>query len=113
MLDRLPFPHITATRPEEQLSQVKDYLIQFKEALEFELMSISEDNLSREFADKLNALGADIDKNSENTNDQLAQMTSHAVTVSDVINSPSFDLALERKMPTFTINFSNGNLEYE
>ena len=42
MFDRLPFPHITATKPEDQIAQLKDYLIQFKEDLEFILAEISE-----------------------------------------------------------------------
>jgi hypothetical protein len=43
MYDKLPHPRITSTRPEEQLNELFDYLAQFKEALEFELMSILEE----------------------------------------------------------------------
>ena len=109
MQDRLPFPHITATKPEEQLSQVKDYLFQFKEELEFVLSNISADNLSQDLVDKLNSLGADIEKEIEERDEQIQQSR---LTVSDVINSPLFDFALESKIPTFKINFQTGNLEY-
>lgn len=51
MFDRLPFPHITATKPEEQIAQLKDYLIQFKEELEFILVEMSE-NISQNNVDK-------------------------------------------------------------
>lgn len=51
MYDRLPFPHITATKPEEQIAQLKDYLIQFKEDLEFVLAEISE-NASQKNVEK-------------------------------------------------------------
>lgn len=44
MYDKLPFPRINATNPEEQVKELIDYIIQFKEALEFELMSIVEEN---------------------------------------------------------------------
>ena len=50
MYDRLPFPHITATKPEEQITQMKDYLIQFKEDLEFILAEMSE-NISQKNVD--------------------------------------------------------------
>ena len=112
MMDLLPFPHITATEPKEQLSQVKDYLFQFKEDLEFILSNIGVDNLSQELIDRLNSLGADVDKDNV-SNDHLWQIGSKIVTVSDVINSKSFDMALDRKIPTFSINFETGELEYK
>jgi hypothetical protein len=112
MMDLLPFPHITATEPKEQLSQLRDYLFQFKEELEFILSNLNENNLSQELIDKLNSLGADIDKTDDDSNDQLWQISSRTVTVSDVINSTAFDLALKSKIPTFSINFETGNLEY-
>ena len=40
MYDKLPFPRIASTKPEEQMHELIDYLAQFKEALEFELMEI-------------------------------------------------------------------------
>lgn len=47
MYDILPFPpNITATDAKEQVSQLYNYLNQFKEALEFILTNISVDNLS-------------------------------------------------------------------
>lgn len=43
MYDKLPYPRITSTKPEEKLNELFDYLAQFKEALEFELMGIIEE----------------------------------------------------------------------
>lgn len=109
MQDRLPFPHITATKPEEQLAQVKDYLFQFKEELEFVLSNINTDNLSQELVDKLNSLGADLEKEIEERDEQFQQSV---LTVSDVINSPAFKAELTSAIPTFKVNFQTGNLEY-
>ena len=110
MMDLLPFPNIIATEPKEQLAQLKDYLYQFKEDLEFILSNLNENNLSQELIDKLNSIGADIDKDDDD-NDQLGQMK--IVTVSDIINSTAFELALNRKIPTFSVNFETGQLEYK
>ena len=113
MYDRLPFPHITATKPEEQLAQMKDYLLQFKEELEFILMNLSVDNLSQDLVDKLHSLGADIKKTSEENESKFQQMSNKSLSVSDVINSPAFGLAVEGKIPTFSVNYETGNLEYQ
>ena len=37
MVDMLPFPRIVGNTPEEQVSELYNYLIQFKETLEFAL----------------------------------------------------------------------------
>lgn len=112
MMDRLPFPHITATTPEGQVSQIREYLFQFKEELEFILMNLSEDNLSQGLVDKLNSLGADIEKNITDTEEQTQQLSNNMLTVSDVVNSPVFASAVKGMMPVFRVNFENGNLEY-
>ena len=116
MYDRLPFPQITATDPREQVVQIKEYLLHFKEELEFILMNINEDNLSQDLIKKLNSLGADIEKNNDDSIEQLLQLGSKTTTVSDVINSTAFRLAVESevksKIPTFSVNFETGQLEY-
>ena len=116
MFDRLPFPQITATDPREQVVQIKDYLFHFKEELEFILMNIDEDNLSQDLIKKLNSLGADIEKNNDDSTEQLLQISSKTTTVSDVINSTSFKVAVEsevsRKIPSFSVNYETGQLEY-
>ena len=99
MYDMLPFPNITATTPEEQVAQINNYLIQFKETLEFILTNISTDNLSQDLINKLNSLGADIEKSNKERDDQLQQMSSKTLTVSDVINSNAFGLALNKVTP--------------
>lgn len=110
----LPFPNIIGGKPEEQIAQINNYLIQFKETLEFILTNISTDNLSQDLIEKLNTLGANIEKNNEDTSDQIQQVSNKALTVSDVLNSSAFDLAVKGKLQsiTFTINFNTGNLEY-
>lgn len=110
MFDMLPFPDVSGNTPEEQIVNINNYLIQFKETLEFMLTNISTDNLSKDLVDKLNTLGADIEKTNEEKDDQLSQVVSQAVTVSDVINSPAFKMALENIV--FSVNFATGELEY-
>ena len=117
MFDILPFLQVTATEPKEQVVQIKDYLFQLKEELEFVLSNINEDNLSQGLVDKLNSLGADIEKNNDNSEDQLLQIGSKTISISDVINSSDFERAVEseveRQKPSFTVNFETGYLEYK
>lgn len=99
MYDMLPFPNITAKTVEEQAAQINNYLIQFKETLEFILTNISADNLSPDLVEKLNNLGVEIEKSSEETTDQIQQVSSKAITVSDVINSGAFGAAIDNAIP--------------
>lgn len=118
MYDMLPFPNVNGATPEEQVAQINDFLIQFKEALEFILSNISVENLSQDLVDKLNKLGADIEQSVEDRDDQIQQVSNQAITVSDVINSPSFGEAVKSEVSSkvsnikFTVNFDTGNLEY-
>lgn len=114
MYDMLPFPNINATSTEEQVVQINNFLINFKETLEFILTNISTDNLSQDLIDKLNTLGADIEKSVEDRDDQIQQVSNQAITVYDVMNSPTFDVALKKEVSNikFTVNFDTGNLEY-
>jgi uncharacterized protein (DUF342 family) len=113
MYDILPFPSINAKEPEEQVAQLTSYLIQLKEELEFVLTNISVDNLSADLVERLNSLGADVEK-SEESEEQLAQIVSNSVSASDVVNSDAFASALDDKMEDvqFNVNFDTGNLEY-
>lgn len=99
MYDMLPFPNIKATSVEEQAEQINNYLIQFKETLEFILTNISTDNLSPVLVEKLNSLGAEIEKTSEESTEQLQQISNKAITVSDVINSTAFKSAIDNAVP--------------
>ena len=121
MYDMLPFPQITATNAEEQVAQINNYLIQFKETLEFILMNISVDNLSQDLVDKINSLGADIEKNNTNREEELQQVSGKLITVSDVLNSPVYQADLEARIPTakevldemeLRVNYDTGHLEY-
>lgn len=99
MYDLLPFPNINGKTIEEQTFQINNYLMQLKETLEFTLTSISFDNLSQEVVDKLNSLGADIQKSEETREEELSQISNKTLSVSDVINSSAFSLALEGAGP--------------
>lgn len=99
MYDLLPFPNILATDTNDLASQVNNYLIQFKETLEFVLTNISTENLSSDLISKFNELGAEIEKSNEERDDQLNQVSSKAITVSDVLNSSAFGQALENAKP--------------
>ncbi len=99
MYDMLPFPNITATNIEELSFQTNNYLIQFKETLEFILTNIGADNLSPDLMETLNSLGAEVEKTVEETDDQFQQVASKTITVADVVHSPAFKDALEDATP--------------
>ena len=94
MYDILPFPNITATDAKEQVAQINNYLIQFKETLEFILTNISADNLSPELLDEIRKLGADVKTSKEEQMDATQQMTQQItqklIGVSDVVESDVF-----------------------
>ena len=113
MVDMFPFPRIMGKTPEEQIGELTNYLVQFKETLEFALSNISTENLSPELINRLNELGANV--SNANKEEELAQIKSREpVTVSDVINSPTFNLAVRDRLTdiTFTVNLETGHLEY-
>lgn len=115
MVDLLPFPRITAKTPEGQISELISYLVQFKETLEFTLGNISTDNFSADLIAKLNGLGADIEESNKNREEEMAQVSSKNLTVSDVCNSDIFKASVESQISgiTFSVNFNTGNLEFE
>ena len=108
-----PFPRITGNTPEEKISSLVDYIVQFKEDLEFALGNISADNLSAELVAKLNDLGMDIEKNKEETEESIAQVSVNTLTLSDVVNSTQFKDEISKNMTgVFNINYETGYLEY-
>lgn len=101
MFNELPFPHITATDAKEQIKQMNDYLVYFKESLEFILMNISADNFSPELLDRLDALGVDIRTTNANKEEETQQITNRFITVDDVLSSQKYQddkNALETKI---------------
>lgn len=115
MVDVLPFPRITETTAEKQVGELVNYLIQFKETLEFALINISTENLSPDLVNKLNELGADIKKSNETREEELAQLTTGStLTISDVVSSNTFKEAVKSEVSgiTFNVNFETGHLEY-
>ena len=110
MLDIFPFPTVKEGKPENQVAEIVSYLIQFKEILEFALTNISEENLSPTLANKLNQSGISIDESVE-----VAQSSAKSLTVSDVVNSDIFELAVKSakiKNLLFNVNFETGHLDY-
>ncbi len=110
-----PFPRVEGKTEKEQIEELVNYLTQFKETLEFALMNISSDNLSAELISKLNSLGADIEQSNAVREDEMAQVQSQALTVSDVCNSELFKLSVKSetsKNISFNVNFETGHLEY-
>lgn len=114
MVDLFPFPSTPSSTPEGKISDILNYLIQFKEILEFALTNISAENLSPELIAKLNELGSDIVKSNEDRDEQIAQITSSNLSVSDVVNSQVFKEELNEAVSNvkFTVNLETGHLEY-
>ena len=110
-----PFPRITGSTNGEQIAQLVDYLVQFKETLEFALNNITTENLSPELINKLNELGADIQKSKDDREEEIAQLsgikTGNNLTISDVCTSNQFKEAVNKQM-AIKINYENGHLEY-
>lgn len=75
IIDTFQFPSVSGNTPEEQIASLVKYLTQFKETLEFALMNISEDNLSPDLVNRLNELGARIERDKEEREDEVAQLS--------------------------------------
>ena len=97
MYDLLPFPTFAATETTDLVAQLNNYLMQFKETLEFVLTNISTDNLSPDLIARLNDLGAEIVKSNEERDEQIGQVSGNNLTISDVINSSAFKQAIPSK----------------
>ena len=93
MMDRLPFPDVNAHTTEEKVAQLVDYLIRFKEELEFILSDIGVENLSAGLQKKINEMG------------KSKQSTDEAEAIYIVKNGNT--------NVTFRVNFDTGDLEYE
>ncbi len=115
MIDLLPFPRITGDTPQKQVLELINYLVQFKETLEFTLMNISTENLSPDLVKKLNDLGANIVQSTDEKESELAQISKgNNLTVYDVCNSNIFKASIESNISslTFNVNTETGELEY-
>lgn len=89
MFDILPFPNITAKEPDERISQVVDYLLQFKEDLEFILTNLTTENLSPELQARIASVKTSTDVFTEEQTEQIGQMKG-GISVFDVLNSSAF-----------------------
>lgn len=115
MVDMFPFPRVTGKDSEEQIAELVDYLIQFKEILEFALNNISADNLSPDLVKKINELGANIQKSNEERENEVAQLSSKTLSLQDVVSSDVFLDAIANALVgevKFNVNFNTGKLEY-
>ena len=115
MVDMFPFPRITGDTPETQIAELINYLVQFKETLEFALANISTENLSPELSNQLREMGVNIERSTAEKETELAQLKDRGgATVSDVVNSPTFSMALiaEISKIQFNVNIETGHLEY-
>lgn len=105
MMDVLPFPRITGATTDQKINELINYMVQFKETLEFALMNISAENLSPDLIRKLEELGADIAQSVETREDEIMQMSSKAITLLDVQNQIAGI--------TFSVDFDTGYLKYK
>lgn len=115
MFDLFPFPRIQGNTPENQISELVNYLIQFKETLEFALMNISTENLSPELVGTLNELGANIERSNTAREEEVAQVSVNALTIPDVCNSDLLKETIRNETTqnvNFNVNFDTGHLEY-
>ena len=116
MMDILPFPRMLGNNADERLSELYNYLIQFKETLEFVLANISTENLSPELINKLNELGADIEKSNEARESDVAQLSMmNSLTIYDVCESPLLLATVQQeiyKNVKINVNYETGHLEY-
>lgn len=117
MIDILPFLRVSGGTAEEKINDICDYLIQLKETLEFALMNITSENLSKELIDKLNRLGADIRTGNDNTESAVRQLSSKSVTIPGVCSSEIFKQAVEvefdKLIGEVKVNLTTGKLEHE
>ena len=95
MIDALPFPHITAKDTPEQIKQINDYLVYFKESLEFILMNISADNLSSDLVDKLNRFDSEIETLKIVEENVIQQVSNKTITALEVIESEEYKASIK------------------
>lgn len=95
MIDALPFPHITAKDTQEQIKQINDYLVYFKESLEFILMNISADNLSSDLVDKLNRFDSEIETLKIVEENVIQQVSNKTITALEVIESEEYKASIK------------------
>ena len=116
MVDMLPFPRVISNTPEEQIGELINYLILFKETLEFALANISTENLSPDLVNKLNELSANIEKSKEERENEFAQISStSSLTVSDVCSSDLLKATIVNEVEAnlkINVNYETGHLEY-
>jgi len=86
MFDTLPFPNITAKDAEERSKQTVDYLIQFKEELEFILNAI----VNGEY-EKVTTRPIQMKEEVES----IVNSSANNLTITEVINSAAFHGALD------------------
>lgn len=99
MNELLPSPNITSHDEKGQVQQIRSYLFQLKEALEFILTNLGTDNFSVVLQNQLSSLGVAIE-DAKTDADERQHATTKLVfdkqlTVADVVNSELFNLEME------------------
>ena len=106
MYDILPFPNITATDTEEQVKQINNYLIQFKEELEFILTNIGEENLSDNLVKLLHSLRDNTQVSAE---DEALQQVAQNIPTEYIVRGEQTSTSEESGgMNVFTFTNANG-----
>ena len=82
MQDLIPYPNINAKDAETQAKQINNYLLQLKEAVEFEFMRISSESLSA-----LNALSENVSNSNATREEQMSQVSGKVTDVSKGVMS--------------------------
>lgn len=94
VVDLFPFLRLMGDTPEKQIGEIVEYLMQFKEMVEFALGNISTDNLSPEFATKLSEIEGSVNQINKNREEDYAQIISKILKTSDIFNSEAFKSAV-------------------
>lgn len=109
------YPHITGNTPEEQLVQVKDYLYQLVEQLEFAFGDIDDENLSEstsgqlvEINQSLAEMRANMENAMRNTSLNARKVVNEALKetdekISSTLNSLEFSIDLNTGQLSYTV----------
>ncbi len=106
MYDMLPFPKVTGTTDTERINELYNYLIQFKETLEFALTNITKENLSPDLENTLLELQKNIKKSNDAREEEVMQLSANAPTVSAVCSSDLFKEAVKNEVSKY-LNINN------
>jgi hypothetical protein len=105
-------PRFNGLEEDKKLSAIERFVVAFWEDVERALSDIGSDNLSSELYDKLNSLGASLEKNKTEINENARGGTQGEVNIMDIVTSALFKNAVKGLL-NFRVNFDTGELEYD